>query len=114
MQEHPDRNVILKSLGSSQRLPESEVQTLQQFGPDMSLLLQSGDLVLLCSDGVWDLVPPTELCELFAHLTVNPAQDSAPALQAQVNQVLQRVLDRGAHDNATIVALQCLTSPLIS
>lgn len=114
MQDHPDRNVILKSLGSSQRLPESEVQTLQQFGPDMSLLLQSGDLVLLCSDGVWDLVPPTELCELFAHLTVNPAQDSAPALQAQVNQVLQRVLDRGAHDNATIVALQCLTSPLIS
>lgn len=113
-QNHPDRNVILKSLGSSRQLPESDIQTLQQFRSEVSLSLQHGDILLLCSDGVWDLVNPAELWEIFAPLAAETDQPSAISLQTQIDQVLRRVLDRGAHDNATLLGLQCLISPTLS
>jgi len=112
MQDHPDRNVLLKSLGSH-RLLKTDIQTLQKFGSELSLSLQYGDILLLCSDGVWDLVPPDELCEIFAPLSRN-IDHSVTSLQPQIDQVLQRVIDRGAHDNATIIGLRCLISPLFS
>jgi protein phosphatase len=112
MQDHPDRNVLLKSLGSH-RLLKTDIQTLQKFGSELSLSLQYGDILLLCSDGVWDLVPPDELCEIFAPLSRN-TDHSVTSLQPQIDQVLQRVIDRGAHDNATIIGLRCLISPLFS
>ena len=112
MQDHPDRNVLLKSIGS-RRLLKTDIQTLQKFGAELSLPLQYGDILLLCSDGVWDLVPPDELCEIFAPIA-HKTDRSVTSLQPQIDQVLQRVIDRGAHDNATIMGLQCFISPLFS
>lgn len=113
MQDHPDRNVLLKSIGS-RRLLKTDIQTLQKFGAELSLSLQHGDILLLCSDGVWDLVPPDELCEIFAPLSRKTDHSSVTSLQPQIDQVLQRVIDRGAHDNATIIGIQCFISPLFS
>ncbi|AFY89350.1 protein phosphatase 2C domain-containing protein [Chroococcidiopsis thermalis] len=93
---HPDRNVLTKSLGSKPRLSEGYIQTLSRFGT-VSMPLEDGDILILCSDGVWDLVPPNELAEIFTcDRTINSA----------VELTIEQVLARGAHDNATILALK--------
>lgn len=95
-QSHPDRNVLTKSLGSKPRLSEGYIQTLSRFGT-VSMPLEDGDILILCSDGVWDLVPPNELAEIFTcDRTINSA----------VELTIEQVLARGAHDNATILALK--------
>jgi protein phosphatase len=60
--------------------------------------LENEDILLLCSDGVWDLVRENELLEIF-----NPHED----LQLSVDQSIEKVLQRGASDNATLLALKC-------
>lgn len=97
-QVHPDRNVLVKSLGSKRRLSDRYVQDLSLFGANLSLPLEDGDILLLCSDGVWDLVPADELAENFrGDRTIN----------SSVELTIEQVLARGAYDNATILALKC-------
>ena len=96
-QEHPDRNVLTKSLGSKPRLSDGYVQDLTRTTQELSMTLENGDILLLCSDGVWDLVTKNEFIEMF-----NDNQD----LQLAVDNTIERVLQRGASDNATLLALQ--------
>lgn len=98
-QQHPDRNVLTKSLGAKKRLSQNYVQTVTDIE------LQDGDVILLCSDGVWDLVNDQELMELFMPMT------STTVLQTAVNQGIKLVLKRGAPDNATLLALRCHITP---
>lgn len=70
--EHPDRNVLLKSLGSKRHLSNGYVQTLNRTLNNLSIKLENEDILLLCSDGVWDLVPKGELLELFN--SCNPSE----------------------------------------
>ena len=96
-QEHPDRNVLTKSLGSKPRLSDGYVQDLTRTTQELSMTLENGDILLLCSDGIWDLVTKNEFIEMF-----NDNQD----LQLAVDNTIERVLQRGASDNATLLALQ--------
>ena len=96
---HPDRNVLTKSLGDKQ-FKESYIQDLSRFDNKLSSTLENGDILLLCSDGVWDLVDPSELADIFT---------SSQSIQTSIDLTIQRVLSKGAHDNATIIAMQCLT-----
>ena len=96
--KHKKRNVLTKCIGLKDILDSSYVQTLQSFDSKLSILLEQDDIVILCSDGVWDLIPPTELAEIFT-ATIN--------LRLAVNNTIDLVLTRGARDNATIVAMKC-------
>lgn len=96
---HPDRNLLTKSLGSKRTLSTGYVQDLSRYGEDSSMPLQHEDIVIICSDGVWDLVPAVELADFFI---INH-------LQSAVDATIQQVLARGACDNATILAFKyCL------
>lgn len=97
-QAHPDRNVLTKSIGSKRRLSDGYIQDISRFGAGSSVSLEDGDILLLCSDGVWDLVPADELAEIFAN---------SDTLQSAVKSTIEQVLARGASDNATILALKC-------
>ncbi|UJB68986.1 protein phosphatase 2C domain-containing protein [Acaryochloris sp. 'Moss Beach'] len=95
--EHPERNVLTKSLGSNRKLANGYIQTLKHWGGNISISLQDGDTLLLCSDGVWDLIKDGDLLDMFGEQS---------ALQPSVNSVIDTVLKRGASDNATLLALK--------
>lgn len=96
--KHPDRNVLTKSLGSKLKLSQGYVQSLSYFDSSFSLLLEDQDLLLLCSDGIWDLISPEVLVDSFEEET---------DLQLAVDQIINLVLKYGANDNATLIALRC-------
>lgn len=97
-QNHPDKNMLTKSLGSNPILPHNYVQNLGRFGGESWLDLENEDIILLCSDGVWDLANQEQLVENFAN------QEN---LHLAVTTTIKQVITKGAHDNATLVALKC-------
>jgi protein phosphatase len=94
-QNHPDRNVLTKSLGSKKQLASGYIQISEPIH------LQDGDIILLCSDGVWDCLSDADLLKQF-----QPA-NSSPNLKAAVQETIATVLYQGAPDNATLLALRC-------
>jgi PPM family protein phosphatase len=97
---HPDRNMLIRSLGSKRTLNEGYVQDLRSSG-SIAHALEDGDTILICSDGVWDLVSTPQFLEIFS------THDS---LQSAVKVAIDQVLEQGANDNATLLALRCSIS----
>jgi protein phosphatase len=85
---HPDRNKLFNCLGADS-LPKVEVS------PGASLL--PGDQLLLCSDGLWSMLPDDELVRRMHAQTVVRA----------VPDILQAALTAagGASDNVTALAI---------
>jgi PPM family protein phosphatase len=84
-----NRNVLFTCLGS----PGKPV--VDTAGP---LLMQAGDKVLLCSDGLWGSVSDGEITDLLAH---RPISDAVPELAEQA------LRHAGAHsDNVTVLAVE--------
>jgi len=100
--KHPDRNILTKSLGSKSSLSPQYVQNLTHFSPNFKLQLENEDIVLLCSDGVWDLIDNNLFVDIFT---------SEINLQLAVNKIIENVLKLGANDNATLLALKVTLSP---
>jgi serine/threonine protein phosphatase PrpC len=69
--------------------------------------VQRGDTVLLCTDGVWDVVSRPEMAAVVADHLDEPG--AAP--MAQVDALLELALKRGAPDNVTALVVT-ITSPL--
>ncbi|MBR8831738.1 MAG: hypothetical protein N5P05_002668 [Chroococcopsis gigantea SAG 12.99] len=97
MLSHSDRNVLTRSLGDKLELSEGYVQTIMQE-TEPFITLKDKDIILLCSDGVWDLIPDGEMKEIFL---------SCSLLQDAVDLIAQKILERVAGDNATLLAFQC-------
>ncbi|MDD5467518.1 MAG: protein phosphatase 2C domain-containing protein [Anaerolineales bacterium] len=99
---HPNAHVIRRYLGSfRETLPdmrlylrgnEDDNQALENQG----VRLLPGDTLLLCSDGLTDLV---NNAEILAALTHNQIEEALKRLMNLANQ-------RGGHDNITIVSLR--------
>lgn len=56
---------------------------------------QAGDIFIICSDGLWDLVTPAEICRLVTRSTA----------QRAANRLIRLVRQRGAPDNVTAVVV---------
>lgn len=99
---HPNAHVIRRHLGSQQqvvpdlrlRLDPGENDSQAEANQGMRLL--PGDRLLLCSDGLTDLVEDEEILEA---LTIWGKDEALQRLANLAN-------DRGGHDNITIIALQ--------
>src|SRR2546421_554013 len=81
---HDDKNVILRALGTS---PEVEVSILEPFS------VRAGDQYLLCSDGLYDLVPDEE---------IEHELSNAGDIQAAGQKLITLAKERGGHDNITV------------
>lgn len=100
---HPDSNKVLRSLGSRRELPEEGyVDTLVEGYGKPALQLRPGDIILLCSDGVWGSVPDERIQEVLA---------SGPDCPAAARTLIAEALRAGAPDNAAAVVARCVHAP---
>lgn len=81
-------NVIMRALGLE---PEVAVDTKE-------FLVQSGDRVLLCSDGLSDLVPDDVIAAKLGEF--------GTSLDDIVSYLVDRALDAGGRDNITVLVLE--------
>jgi PPM family protein phosphatase len=85
--EHPQKNLITRALGAD-----------EEVDVDTALLpIEAGDRVLLCSDGLSDMVPETRISELVRESSGDPERTSRSLLSA--------ALDAGGNDNITVVVV---------
>ncbi|HET6938929.1 MAG TPA: protein phosphatase 2C domain-containing protein [Nocardioides sp.] len=91
---HPWRNVVLRSVDG-----DPEGGGLDVIRLDVRL----GDLLLLASDGLTDLVPAAVIAEV---LGAGDCDEAAARLT-------QLALDAGGHDNITVVVLELVDGPRV-
>lgn len=84
---HPRRNEIYRSLG------HHPSEDLDKF----ILALQPEDVLLLCSDGLWEMVRDEHIQEIIASTANQPTQTSAALVQA--------ALDGGGKDNISVIVV---------
>lgn len=81
--QHPRKNVILQSIGSSEVIKVA-VSMFQ---------LRRGDILMLCTDGLWDYLAPEEIKSIVA--------STPPQIGCQ--QLVYLAKERGGRDNITVV-----------
>lgn len=87
---HPDANVLVQALGGGRGSQLDLTPSVE--GP---VPLEQGDVVLLCSDGLYDLIEDFEIYPLIEGLTVESA----------VRKLIDEANARGGHDNITVLLL---------
>lgn len=99
--DHPQAHVIRRHIGGKQ-LPEPDIRMPLEDGENDSraisnqgMHLKRGDRLLLCSDGLTDMV--TDL-EIYQALKEKPVEEAAESL-------LNLALEHGGLDNITLIAL---------
>jgi len=85
-ESHPNANVITRAVGAAERLKVDVVEGEAR----------SGDIFLIASDGLTRMVSPVEL---LSKLHSRPLDEAA-------DQLIEMVLERGAPDNVTLVAVR--------
>jgi protein phosphatase len=99
---HPNAHILRRHLGSLQesqpdlRLRLSQEETAEQSEANQGLPLQPGDRVLLCSDGLTDLVEDAEIADILNRRS--PAQ--------AVQMLVDKARNRGGYDNISVILLQ--------
>jgi PPM family protein phosphatase len=91
--EHPQKNLITRALGADE---DVDVDTA-------ILPIEAGDRILLCSDGLSDMVSEAEISELLA--------DSPDAPERVARGLLSAALEAGGNDNITIVVVDVKEQP---
>ena len=84
---HPNKNLITRAVGTVDTV---ECDTFHEN-------IKSGDFVLLCSDGLTNLVPDEELMNVVT---------GADSVKNSCNALLNLALSRGAPDNVTVVLIE--------
>jgi PPM family protein phosphatase len=85
---HPERSVLARALGTKDNI---DIALASE-----PVRLRAGDRLLLCSDGLHDLLADIDISRI---LTDSPPADCAEAL-------LRTALDRGGFDNISLVLLE--------
>jgi protein phosphatase len=100
--QHPHRHVVRRHLGGK---PDVEIDTRlrladeelpEQSRQNQGLRLQPGDGVLLCSDGLTDLVEAPEILNVAQQASTSDA----------VSILIDMARARGGHDNITVILLR--------
>jgi protein phosphatase len=87
VRSHPQRNRIYRSLGQK---PGVEVDTFTRQ-------LQAGDVLILCSDGLWEMVLDAEICRLVA---------GADSPQKACDALIEAANRAGGEDNIAVIVVK--------
>lgn len=86
---HPQKNMLLQAIGA-----ERSIQTdIIQFA------LEDNDVLLLCTDGLTDMLRDHEIEKILQHYPLEPA----------VEMLLEQSLDNGGRDNISIILVKLNT-----
>ena len=91
-ESHPQRHILTAALGSGNHVTPQV--------PETPVLLQEGDLLLLCTDGLWSQVGEQDI--------LRTVQANPPAEACQ--RLVKLAHKRGAPDNVTVQILRVLAS----
>jgi PPM family protein phosphatase len=87
-ERHPQRHILTAALGAgSEIVPDA---------PTSPITLENGDALVLCTDGLWSLIPEAEILEIVGK---HPAPDACKELVTRARQ-------RGGPDNITVQVLR--------
>eukprot|EP00437_Effrenium_voratum_P006452 CAMPEP_0181429528 /NCGR_PEP_ID=MMETSP1110-20121109/17248_1 /TAXON_ID=174948 /ORGANISM="Symbiodinium sp., Strain CCMP421" /LENGTH=527 /DNA_ID=CAMNT_0023552803 /DNA_START=60 /DNA_END=1643 /DNA_ORIENTATION=+ len=91
-----DIDAHLYGLSSEPEFPEERV-------------MQAGDehLIILCSDGVWDMLNPREAVQICSKFPAEDAQRAAERLCAKAQSRWQQEVESGAIDDITAIVIRC-------
>ena len=87
--DHPDSNIITRSLGNPQKAANPDF---------VRLPLQEGEVILLCTDGLNSMLRDEEIEAVM--------QETANEIDTCTKALIQGALDLGGHDNVTVVLCQ--------
>jgi len=94
---HPARSQLTRTLGGD---PTVQVDLVKHP-------LEKGDVFVLCSDGLWDMVPRHEIGEVCSVI----GTPAIPTVTDAAGRLVELANKRGAPDNITAVVVR-VTSPL--
>jgi len=100
--EHPNVHVIRRYLGSLNlpevdfRLKLSDSENSVQAVKNQGTALQPEDILLLCSDGLTDMVWADEIQNIIL---------SADSMKSAAQRLVAKANERGGHDNITVVLM---------
>lgn len=86
--DHPQRNILLKGIGVDAAVT----------GDVFVIRVQPSDTLLLCSDGLSDMLRDAEMEEIFQR----------DGIVAQSDALLQHALDKGGRDNISFIILNLI------
>ncbi len=84
---HPQKNVITQAVGLERQLAVDLISTD----------LRGGDLWLLCSDGLSDMISDDEIAQVLL---------SYPSLEEMTDELIRRANEAGGEDNITVVLVR--------
>jgi len=89
---HPQRNLIYRSLGAGHKNVEVDI---------FHETLQAGDKLLLCSDGLWEMVHHKDLLTILS-------ENTSP--QTICDKLIERANESGGEDNITAIVVHVSAS----
>jgi serine/threonine protein phosphatase PrpC len=107
---HPNAHLIRRHLGSKQpalpdfRLHLNQEESDKQAVANQGMHLEPGDQLLLCSDGLTDLVSNEEIRDVMG----------AYSLEGAIQELIDLANTRGGHDNITIIGIQVPENLIVS
>jgi PPM family protein phosphatase len=87
-ESHPQRHILTAALGSG--------RDVTPHIPEVPVFLEEGDILLLCTDGLWGVVGDPDLARV---VQTNPPAEACQKLVAMA-------LERGGPDNITVLVLR--------
>ena len=87
--DHPDNNIITRSLGNPQKAANPDF---------VRLPLLEGEVILLCTDGLNSMLRDEEIEAVM--------QETSNEIDTCTKALIQGALDLGGHDNVTVVLCQ--------
>lgn len=85
---HPQRHVLTRALGTDEK-PQIDV---------FSMAVQAGDLLVLCTDGLYNHVPAEDILQVILEADLD--------LKKSVDNLVNLALERGGNDNITVALVQ--------